>query len=82
MTRRKAKQSKIKCLFGQNKLLLWDIKKWLQIWLTGSLSQQVIIYKDSLAVKFSKLYRKIKRIREAWAKFDVLTGTERKEDLL
>lgn len=35
--KKKGKQSKIKCLFGQNKFSLWDIKKLLQIWLTGSL---------------------------------------------
>lgn len=36
-------------------------------------------YKDSAANKLSKLYRKKKkRIREAGAKVDVLTGTERK----
>lgn len=48
------------------------------MWLTDSLNYKVTIYKDSAVVKFSKLYRKKERTREAWAKFDVLTGTERK----
>lgn len=34
---KKGKQNEIKCL--KNKLSLWDIKKMLQVWLTGSLNQ-------------------------------------------